>query len=116
MSHVKVEKVKEKEIVILAPRGQLVGGDETTAELERQIRELANAGNTKLLLDLKEVDFINSWALGVIIGAHANYSKRNAQIKLCSLSPRNSQLMTVTKLVRIFDIYDTSEEALKSFR
>ncbi len=113
MSHVKVQQTKD--IMVLAPKGQLVGGDETTAELERQIRDLANAGNTKLLLDLGEVDFINSWALGVIIGAHANYTKRGAQIKLCNLSPRNSQLMTITKLVRIFDIYDTADEAMKSF-
>jgi anti-sigma B factor antagonist len=114
MAQVKVEKLQD--IVVLAPKGQLVGGDETTAELERQIRELANAGNMKLLLNLKDVDFINSWALGVIIGAHANYSKRGGQIKLCSLSPRNSQLMTITKLVRIFDIYEARDEALKSFR
>ena len=114
MAHVRVER--KGDIVVLAPKGQLVGGDETTAELEKSIRDLANEGNMKLLLDMGEVDFINSWALGVIIGAHANYSKRNAQIKISSLNPRNSQLMTITKLVRIFDIHDTSDAALASFK
>lgn len=114
MAHIKVEK--KDDIVILAPKGQLVGGDETTAELERSIRDLANEGNMKLLLDMGDVDFINSWALGVIIGAHANYTKRNAQIKISTLSPRNSQLMTITKLVRIFDIHETRDEAMKSFQ
>jgi len=113
MAHVKLER--KDDIVILAPKGQLVGGDDTTAELERSIRDLANEGNMKLLLEMGEVDFINSWALGVIIGAHANYSKRGAQIKISTLSPRNSQLMTITKLVRIFDIYESREAALKSF-
>jgi len=114
MAHVRIER--KNDIVVLAPKGQLVGGDETTAELERSIRDLANEGNMKLLLDMREVDFINSWALGVIIGAHANYSKRNAQIKISNLNPRNSQLMTITKLVRIFDIHESADGALKTFK
>jgi anti-sigma B factor antagonist len=112
MSKVKVSKLDG--IVVLAPRGQLVGGEETT-ELEQRIRDLAAEGNKHLIIDLGEVDFINSWALGVLIGGHVNYSKREGHIKLANMSKRIDQLLVITKLVRIFEIYETVDEASASF-
>lgn len=112
MSHVKVSKIGD--VVVLAPRGQLVGGDETT-ELEQKLKDLAVEGNKKLVIDLGEVEFINSWALGVLIGGHVNYSKREGHIKLANMSKRIDQLLVITKLVRIFEMYETVDEASKEF-
>jgi anti-sigma B factor antagonist len=112
MSHVKVSKIGD--VVVLAPRGQLVGGDETT-ELEQMLKDLAVEENKKLIIDLGEVDFINSWALGVLIGGHVNYAKREGHIKLANMSQRIDQLLVITKLVRIFEMYETVEEASKGF-
>jgi anti-sigma B factor antagonist len=109
-----LKETKINDIVVLAPKGQLVGGDETTA-LEQRIKDLAQDGNKKLIIDLGDVEFINSWALGVLIGGHVNYSKREGHIKLANMSPRIDQLLVITKLVRIFEMYETVEEATKEF-
>jgi anti-sigma B factor antagonist len=112
MSQVKMKKLNG--IIVLSPRGQLVGGDETT-ELEQKLKDLAVEGNRKLIIDLSDVEFINSWALGVLIGGHVNYSKREGHIKLASMSKRIDQLLVITKLVRIFEIYESIDEASASF-
>ncbi len=112
MARLKEKKIND--IWVLTPQGQLVGGDETT-ELEEKIRNLASEGNQSLVIDLTEVEFINSWALGVLIGGHVNYSKRGGHIKLASMSKRIDQLLVITKLVRIFEVHSSLDEAIKSF-
>jgi anti-sigma B factor antagonist len=112
-----MSRLKEKTVdgvSVLTPQGQLVGGDETM-ELEQKIRDLASGGNQKLVIDLTQVEFINSWALGVLIGGHVNYSKRGGHIKLASMSKRIDQLLVITKLVRIFEIHESVDEGIKSF-
>ena len=67
------------------------------------------------MIDLGEVLYLNSTALGVLIAAHANYSKREGKIKLSQLNKNLENLFVITKLALIFDSYTTQEEALNSF-
>ena len=112
MSHVTVKKLNG--VVILTPKGQLTGGEETI-ELENLIRDLATDGNSQLIIDLGQTEFINSWALGVLIGGHVNYSKRQGKVKLSNIGDRISSILQITKLVRIFDVYETTDKAIASF-
>lgn len=110
--------IKEKEpvkgIVVLGPKGNFVGGDETD-ELRDTIKKYSELGNKKLIIDLGDVLYLNSTALGVLISAHANYSKREGKIKLCQLNKNLENLFVITKLALIFDSYPTEVEAIKSF-
>ncbi|MDZ4713079.1 MAG: STAS domain-containing protein [bacterium] len=114
MASIKVNELSDKGIVILAPKGNFVGGDETD-ELRDTIKKYSDLENKKLIVDLGDVLYLNSTALGVLIAAHANYSKREGKIKLCQLNKNLENLFVITKLALIFDSYPTQEEAIKSF-
>ena len=101
-------------IVVLAPRGFLTGGDETE-ELEQTIKQLADGGNTQLVINLGETQHLNSTALGVLISAHSNYVRRGGQMKLCSVDKRIENIFVITKLSLVFDVYPNEEQAIASF-
>jgi anti-sigma B factor antagonist len=103
------------DVTILAPKGMLLGGKETD-ELQGKIKELSEAGNRKLLIDLGQTTFMNSVSLGVLIAGHTNYAKRDAKMKLCAVDKKIQNIFVVTKLSLVFDVYDTEDEALKSFK
>jgi len=113
-SKIKESSLHDGKIVVLEPRGNFVGGDETD-ELRDTIKKLADDGNKFLVIDLGEVSYLNSTALGVLIAAHANYAKREGKIKLCQLNKNIENLFVITKLSLIFDSYQSQIEAVASF-
>ena len=102
------------DIVILAPKGYLTGGDETD-ELEQGIKQLGEAGNKSLIINLGETQHLNSTALGVLISAHSSYVRRGGQMKLCAVDKRIENIFVITKLSLVFDVYATEEQAIASF-
>ena len=111
---IKVTELKDGELVVLEPKGNFVGGDETD-ELRDTVKQYSDKGNTKLVIDLGGVLYLNSTALGVLISAHANYAKRSGKIVLCQLNKNLENLFVITKLSLIFDSYPNKEEAIASF-
>jgi len=111
---IKVTELKDGELVVLEPKGNFVGGDETD-ELRDIVKQYSDKGNTKLVIDLGGVLYLNSTALGVLISAHANYAKRSGKIVLCQLNKNLENLFVITKLSLIFDSYPNKEEAIASF-
>jgi anti-sigma B factor antagonist len=101
-------------IVILTPKGHLMGGDETD-ELEKTIEAHAEGGNKHLIVNLSETQHMNSTALGVLIKSHASYVRRAGQMKLCSVDKRIENIFVITKLSMVFDAYPTEEQAIASF-
>lgn len=114
MSHIKQTDLQEGKIIVLELRGNYVGGEETD-ELRDTIKKLSDEDNLKLVMDLGEVSYLNSSALGVLIAAHANYVKRGGKIKLCQLNKNLENLFVITKLSLIFDSYPSQIEAIASF-
>jgi anti-sigma B factor antagonist len=114
MSHIKQTDLQEGKTVVLELKGNYVGGEETD-ELRDTIKKLSEEGNLKLVIDLGEVSYLNSSALGVLIAAHANYAKRGGKIKLCQLNKNLENLFVITKLSLIFDSYPNQVEAIASF-
>lgn len=109
--------VKRREvgsIVIVSLKGRFYGDSETD-ELEKAIMTEAAAGNRMLILNLTECEALNSVGIGVLMRGYANYKGRTGEIKLCGLGKRLKDLFTMTKLIMIFDHYDTEEEALAAF-
>jgi anti-sigma B factor antagonist len=103
------------DVTILAPKGMLLGGKETD-ELQAKIKELSEAGNRKLLINLGQTSFMNSVSLGVLIGGHSSYAKRDAQMKLCAVDKKIQNIFVVTKLSLVFDVHDTEAQAVASFK
>jgi anti-sigma B factor antagonist len=71
--------------------------------------------NSKVVLDLSEVDFIDSSGLGVLLSCYRHVGAAGGDLRLCNLNEQVRTLFELVRMHRVFDIYDTREEALNSF-
>jgi anti-sigma B factor antagonist len=101
-------------IGLIEGKGSFVGGDETV-ELRQAVAGFLEREYSKLLIDLGGVTYINSTAIGVLVSAHASYARKGWHIKLCGMNKNITNIFVITKLTLVFDVYDTRDEAIKSF-
>jgi len=111
---VAVRRKSIRTVVVLYPKGNFFGDDETD-ELQKAIMDEAASGNERLILNMQDCQSLNSIAIGVLMRGFANYRSRGGEIKLCGLGKRLKDLFTMTKLIMVFDHHETEEEALASF-
>jgi|SRR2546428_7347129 len=83
--------------------------------LQKAIRSLVDEGRNQIVLNLARVTYIDSSGLGELISNHVTLTNRGGQIKLLNLTQRLQELMTITKLLPIFDVYRNEPEAVDSF-
>jgi anti-sigma B factor antagonist len=106
----KIKTELKGDIAVLAPKGSLVGGDETD-ELRSAVSQLIEKGNKKLIVDLGDVDYMNSTAIGALVSAHTSYANRSGSVILCNVNKKISNIFIVTKLSMIFQIEDDQTQA-----
>lgn len=110
----KINHHEESGIVIIAPKGKIMGGPESTA-LHDLLRDMIEQGKTKVIIDLAKVDWMNSTGLGLLISGLTTLRKADGELKLANVTDKIQSLLTITKLVTIFKSYDSIDEAVKSF-
>ncbi|HLY40646.1 MAG TPA: STAS domain-containing protein [Terracidiphilus sp.] len=103
-----------KRIIIIDLNGRLTMG-EPCAAIRDEVHDQLRQGCTKLLLNLAEVSYIDSAGLGELTSAFTSVKNRNGQLKLLSLTKRVHDLMQITKLYTVFDVYDDEKKAVASF-
>jgi anti-sigma B factor antagonist len=103
------------DIVILDLGGRITIG-EGTLILRNEIQKLLDAGNSKFLLNLADVDYIDSSGLGELVTSFTTVRNKNGQLKLLNLTRRVRDLLQITKLLTVFDTFDNETEALKSLK
>ncbi len=108
---IKSSTVHEGKVVVLEPKGSLVGGDETD-ELKKTIQSLLEQGNRKLIIDLGNVEYLNSSAIGALVSGHTSYLNRQGKLILCNINKSISNIFVVTKLSTIFTSADSREDAI----
>ena len=86
-----------------------------TIALHESIRCLAGEGKIQVLLDLAWVKHIDSGALGQLVASHVTLDKKGGALKLMHMTESVHELMTITKVLPIFDVYDDEPEAVASF-
>ena len=101
-------------VTIVDLSGRIVLGDGSTA-LRDLVRNLISEGNKKILLNLRNVDYIDSSGLGELVSAFTSMRSRGGALKLLNLSKRVQSLLQITKLYTVFDITDDEAASLKSF-
>jgi anti-sigma B factor antagonist len=111
---VDIEQREREGIVILDVKGRLVVG-EAVASLREKIRELGESGRTNIILNLADVDYIDSTGLGGLVISYTSLKKAGGALKLLSLSRRNIELLVLTKLTTVFEIFDDEQDAVNSF-
>jgi anti-sigma B factor antagonist len=100
------------DIAVVRCRGRIVFGEEAD-ELRGSILSLLK--ETNIVLNLAWVVYIDSSGLGTLVASFISARHHGAEIKFAALSPRARRLFTITKVDRIFEVYDSAEEAVKSF-
>ena len=88
------------------------GGD---VLLKDKVQSLIQQGHSHILLDLGEVSYVDSAGLGELVQAYATTKNRGGALKLLGVTKRLKDLLVVTKLLTVFDTFDTEAEALGSF-
>lgn len=83
--------------------------------LKQELNKLFEAGKSGVVVDLKEVRFVDSSGLGALVSGFKNASARQASLKLSSLQSQVKSMFELTRLHRVFDIYATMDEALAAF-
>jgi anti-sigma B factor antagonist len=101
-------------IVILDLKGRLVVG-ESIAGLRERIRELADSGSINVILNLKDVDYIDSTGLGGLVISYTTLKKAGGALKVLNLSKRTVELLILTKLSTVFEMFDDEQDAVNSF-
>jgi anti-sigma B factor antagonist len=119
-------EIKEKElhgIIILEPVGRLVLGQESM-DFRGKVKEVLDKSdwikerwgwNTRIVLDLGNLSFVDSAGLGAIIAARTSAVNRGAGIKLANLTKKMRDALAITKLATVFDLYDSVEAAVNSY-
>jgi anti-sigma B factor antagonist len=101
-------------IVILDLKGRLVVG-EPVATLREKIRGLAEAGSVNVILNLEQVDYIDSTGLGSLVICYTTLQKAGGALKILNLSRRNIELLVLTKLSTVFEVFNDEQDAVNSF-
>lgn len=102
------------DVTVLALSGSIQLG-ESSSRLHQTLKTKVDEGERKILINLANVTSIDSSGLGSLIAAYATLEKNGGTLKLCNLSTRVIELMTITKLFTVFDIFDSETEAIASF-
>ncbi len=104
----------ERGVPLLALAGQLVMGDEVS-QYREQIFQLVNGGQVRILVDLNQVEKIDSCGIGALVEMMVYTVKQGGRLKLVRLSRRVHNALVVHRLAQAFEIYDSPENAMASF-
>ena len=102
-------------VVVLDLSGRITLG-EGSVQLRDAIRDLIGKGKKHILLDLGDVNYIDSSGLGELVSAYTTARNQGAALKLLKLTKKVHDLLQLTKLYTVFDIYDDEASAIASFK
>ena len=103
------------DVVIMDLSGRITMG-EGTLIVRDQIKKLLDAGDRKFLLNLSDVDYIDSSGLGELVTSFTTVRNQGGQLKLLNLTRRVQDLLQITKLLTVFEVFDSESEALKTLK
>jgi anti-sigma B factor antagonist len=115
MAQLNINQRQAGDVVILDLTGEVRIGDSATA-LRGAIRDLVPAGSKKILLNLAGVRYIDSSGIGELIANYTTVGRSGGQLKLLNLTDKVQDLLVITKLLTVFDVYENEAEALSSFK
>jgi anti-sigma B factor antagonist len=103
------------DVTVVDAEGRITLGEGATT-FRDTVRELANAGNKKLLLNLAEVSYIDSSGIGEMVSGFTTITNQGGQVKLLNLTKRVKDLLQITKLYTVFEVFDDEAHGVRSFK
>lgn len=107
-----VREVNDVRVLDLEGKITIGSGD---VQLRQLVEESLHSGRTKILLNLKGVTHIDSSGIGEMVGCYTTVARRGGAMKLLNLPPKINDLLQVTQLITVFDVFDNEGEAVASF-
>jgi anti-sigma B factor antagonist len=95
--------------------GRIVLGEESNS-LRKKLKILVAAGKRKIVLNMANIEYIDSSGLGALVAAHVSAKTQGASVRLCNLGKKFHDVMQLTRLLTVFDVYDTQAAAVSSFQ
>ena len=110
-----LKETMKGEVAVIELKGKLMGGPET-AEIHDKVKELIAKGNIKVVADMDKVAWMNSTGLGTLMGAMTSLRNNKGDLKLAIIPDNVENLFVITKLITIFDTFDTVDEAIAAYK
>lgn len=111
----KISVRQEMGVTILEPKGKITIGVGDVA-LREAVHEALEAGARNILVDLSGVTTIDSSGIGELVSAYTTVTNRAGKLKLCSLPSKVSDILQITQLITVFEVFETEREGIDSFQ
>ena len=115
MAELNIRERQAGDVTVLDMDGKITIG-EVSVTLRTSVRRLLEEGKKRILLNLAGVSYIDSSGIGELVSSYTATNKENGQLKLLNLTQKIRDLLTITKLLTVFDTYDSEADALNSFK
>jgi anti-sigma B factor antagonist len=115
MAELNMKERQAGDVTVLDMDGKITIGDGSVA-LRSAVKRLLEEGKKKVLLNLAGVGYIDSSGIGELVSSYTSINNANGQLKLLNLTQKLQDLLTITKLLTVFDVYDSEADALNSYQ
>jgi anti-sigma B factor antagonist len=105
----------QDDVVVLEPKGKIMGGPDASL-LHDRLYDYIKKDRRMVVIDMAQVDWMNSTGLGILISGYTTLRNNDGMLKLANVTEKIQSLLTITKLVTVFEAFDTVEDAIKSFK
>jgi anti-sigma B factor antagonist len=102
------------DVMMLDLKGKITLG-EGDELLKDKVNSLVNQGHRKIILNLADVPYLDSAGLGEVVRAYTTVSRQGGNLKLLNLTKRITDLLAITKLLTVFETFDSENDAVRSF-
>jgi anti-anti-sigma factor len=109
-----VSKRQAGDVTILDLKGKITIGS-GDVQLRNAMAEVVDSGAKKILLNMVGVSTIDSSGIGELVSAYTTATNRGAKLKLINLPAKVTDILTITQLITVFDVYDSEAEGIASF-
>lgn len=110
----KLSSREQDGVVILEPKGKIMGGPDASL-LNDKLHDCLDTDKKKVVINLAGVEWMNSTGLGILISSYTTLRNNDGELKLANVTDKINSLLVITKLVGVFDAYDSVDEAVSSF-
>ncbi|MGI8494049.1 MAG: STAS domain-containing protein [Pyrinomonadaceae bacterium] len=115
MAELNIAERQAGDVTILDLSGKITIG-EGSVHLRETVRRLLGEGKKKILLNLGKVGYVDSSGIGELVSSFTAVNKEGGSLKLLNLTQKIQDLLAITKLLTVFDVYDSESEALSSYK
>jgi len=114
MAQLNIQERRVNEVTVADLSGKITIG-EGSVQLREKVRDLLDEGSKKILLNLRDVSYVDSSGIGELVSSYTTLNSHGGKLKLLNLTKKLQDLLMITKLLTVFETFDDETEAVNSF-